>query len=71
MLFRSNTSYNPKFYDEEKIPMSEMLKHILMFYKYGGKQLYYLNTADGAGEIDLPALTPGEVTEEDCISCKL
>ena len=24
-----------------------------MFYKYGGKQLYYNNTYDGRGEIDI------------------
>ena len=65
-----NTSYNPKFYDEEKIPMSEMLKHLLMFYKYGGKQLYYFNTNDGAGEIDVP-LAKGEEDNEDCDSCKI
>ena len=46
-----NTSYNPVFYDEEKIPMSTMLQHLIMFYKYGGKQLYYFNTFDGQGEI--------------------
>ena len=33
-----NTTYNPKFYSEDKIPLSELLKHILMFYKFGGKQ---------------------------------
>jgi ribonucleoside-diphosphate reductase alpha chain len=43
-----NTTYNPRFYEDEKIPMSEMLKHLIMFYKYGGKQLYYFNTFDGA-----------------------
>jgi len=47
-----NTSYNPEFYEEEKIPMSVMLQHLVMFYKYGGKQLYYFNTFDGQGEID-------------------
>lgn len=41
-----NTSYNPKFYEDEKIPMSEMLQHILLCYKYGHKQLYYFNTND-------------------------
>jgi ribonucleoside-diphosphate reductase alpha chain len=51
-----NTSYNPQHYEDEKIPMSEMLKHMIMFYKYGGKQLYYFNTYDGQGEIDLDAL---------------
>jgi ribonucleoside-diphosphate reductase alpha chain len=68
-----NTSYNPKFYEDEKIPMSEMLKHLLMFYKYGGKQLYYFNTFDGAGEIEIkqPELEAGSVSDEDCESCKI
>jgi ribonucleoside-diphosphate reductase alpha chain len=48
-----NTSYNPQHYEDEKIPMSDMLKHLIMFYKYGGKQLYYFNTYDGSGEIDV------------------
>lgn len=52
-----NTSYNPKFYEDEKIPMSDMIKHLLMFYKYGGKQLYYFNTNDGQGEIDIDKLS--------------
>ena len=47
-----NTSYNPIFFEDEKIPMSIMLQHLVMFYKYGGKQLYYFNTFDGQGEID-------------------
>jgi len=47
-----NTSYNPIFFEDEKIPMSVMLQHLIMFYKYGGKQLYYFNTFDGQGEID-------------------
>jgi ribonucleoside-diphosphate reductase alpha chain len=47
-----NTSYNPIFFEDEKIPMSVMLQHLVMFYKYGGKQLYYFNTFDGQGEID-------------------
>jgi len=67
-----NTSYNPKFYDEEQIPMSTMLQHMLMFYKYGGKQLYYFNTNDGAGEIDVhQELAPGATDDEDCESCKI
>ena len=66
-----NTSYNPKFYEDEKIPMSEMIGHLLMFYKYGGKQLYYFNTNDGAGEYEMPVLSAGEVIDEDCESCKI
>jgi len=68
-----NTSYNPLHYDEEKIPLSEMLKHILMFYKYGGKQLYYNNTYDGAGEMEdreEPTVL-AEPEDDDCDSCKI
>lgn len=64
-----NTSYNPTFYPEEQIPMTELLKHVLMHYKYGGKTLYYNNTYDGAGEIDINKTI--QVAEEDCDSCKL
>jgi ribonucleoside-diphosphate reductase alpha chain len=71
-----NTSYNPQFYEDEKIPMSEMLQHILMCYKYGIKQLYYFNTFDGQGEINVDKLLesrPVEIEQmtdqEDCDSC--
>ena len=48
-----NTSYNPEHYEDEKVPMSVLIQDLLMFYKYGGKQLYYNNTYDGQGEIDI------------------
>ena len=71
-----NTSYNPQFYDDEKIPMSDMLRHLVMFYKYGGKQLYYFNTYDGQGEVDLDKLNAKDTVQElapideaDCESC--
>ena len=71
-----NTSYNPQFYEDEKIPMSEMLQHILMCYKYGIKQLYYFNTFDGQGEINVDKLMESRTVEveqltdqEDCDSC--
>jgi len=67
-----NTSYNPKFYPDEKIPLSDMLKHILMFYKFGGKQLYYFNTNDQSGEIEVkPTVSEVPIQDEDCDSCKL
>jgi ribonucleoside-diphosphate reductase alpha chain len=66
-----NTSYNPQHYEDEKIPMSEMIKHLLMHYKYGGKTLYYFNTYDGAGEMEDKPLAPGAVDEEDCDTCKI
>ena len=72
-----NTSYNPTFYEDEKIPMSSMLQHLIMFYKYGGKQLYYFNTYDGQGEIDVDKFDGPEqeqellddITDENCDSC--
>jgi len=70
-----NTSYNPVFFEDEKIPMSTMLQDLIMFYKYGGKQLYYFNTFDGQGEVDVNKLMdePLAQTELDddaaCDSC--
>jgi ribonucleoside-diphosphate reductase alpha chain len=73
-----NTSYNPVFYNDEKIPMSTMLQHILMFYKLGGKQLYYFNTYDGQGELDVNKMIETEVpvnnyADDDsyCESCTI
>ena len=72
-----NTSYNPENYEDHKVPMSEMIKHLVMFYKYGGKQLYYLNTFDGAGEMkEDPIITNDSIDEteddgDDCDSCKI
>ena len=60
-----NTSYNPEFYEDEKIPMSVMLQHLVMFYKYGGKQLYYFNTFDGQGEIDFDKKNKEELLGRD------
>jgi len=69
-----NTSYNPHYYEDEKIPMSEMIGHLLMCYKYGTKQLYYFNTMDGQGEIDVDKMSSKpveevEMNQEDCDSC--
>ena len=73
-----NTSYNPENYEDHKVPMSEMIKHLVMFYKYGGKQLYYFNTFDGAGEMkEDPIITndsiadPSDDDADDCDSCKI
>jgi len=76
-----NTSYNPQFFEDEKIPMSVMLQHLLLCYKYGIKQLYYFNTYDGQGEVDIDKLSSQvqepesqeqeltAVDQEDCDSC--
>ena len=71
-----NTSYNPQFFEDEKIPMSVLLQDMIRFYKYGGKQLYYFNTYDGAtDEVEEPAHPyvnqDQPIEEEDCESCVL
>lgn len=71
-----NTSYNPQHFAEEKIPMSELLTDLITFYKYGGKQLYYFNTFDGAtDDVEEPSHPYVEgtqpVDDEDCESCVL
>jgi ribonucleoside-diphosphate reductase alpha chain len=71
-----NTSYNPQFYPDEKVPMSDMLRHTLMHYKYGGKTLYYFNTYDGQGEINVAKFVEDSPVEElpdqeACESCTI
>jgi ribonucleoside-diphosphate reductase alpha chain len=70
-----NTSYNPAQYEDNKVPMSEMMKDLITFYKYGGKQLYYFNTNDLANE-DESTMERGDFDtdaeyEEYCDSCTL
>ena len=70
-----NTSYNPQFFEDEKIPMSVMLKDLITCYKYGMKQLYYFQTYDGAGddinEKQIIQLEVPEMQEENCDSCTI
>ena len=72
-----NTSYNPEHYEDNKIPMSVMIKDLITAYKYGLKQLYYFNTYDGSGEIedhhtyDTGTTETQTVSDEDCESCKI
>ena len=73
-----NTSYNPEHFEDNKVPMSQLIKDVVTFYKYGGKQLYYNNTYDGAGEMHEKEFKQIEEElsqpvdgEEDCESCKI
>ena len=67
-----NTSYNPAHFDEGKVPMSQLIGDMVSFYKYGGKQLYYNNTDDGAGEMqDEVELTQVDYDDDDCDSCTI
>lgn len=80
----ANTSYNPANYPNSKLSMEMLLNDLLIAYKYGVKNLYYMNTNDGSGEVDLDKLEgekkekgivvllpPMEAEEEDCDSCKI
>ena len=68
-----NTSYNPKYFPNEKIPVSVLLNDILIFYKFGGKNLYYFNTNDQQGEMtDKDFVNESQSTvieDETCESC--
>jgi ribonucleoside-diphosphate reductase alpha chain len=67
-----NFSYNPAHYPDGKVPMSELIGHMLSHYRWGGKTGYYLNTADGAGEIKIEyTLAQGEIDDETCDSCSI
>jgi ribonucleoside-diphosphate reductase alpha chain len=78
----SNTSYNPENYPDGKLPLQELIKDLVMCYKYGLKTLYYNNTNDGAtDEIDDGLHRPDTKVsavesetneeEEECDSCVL
>ena len=62
----TNTNYDPKRFEDGKVPMKVLLKDLLTAYTYGLKTLYYQNTRDGAGDkqqdID---------DKQDCVSCKI
>lgn len=63
----ANTNYDPTRFDSSKVPMQQLLKDLLMAYKYGVKTLYYHNTRDGMED---PQSAP---VEDDCEggACKI
>lgn len=78
----ANTSYIPGNYADGKVPMSVMLKEMLLGYKLGIKNFYYHNTHDGSGEVDVEKATtaqpkasfvlpPLPEDDGDCDSCKI
>ncbi len=46
----ANTNYDPKHFADNKVPMTNLLKDLLVAYKMGVKTLYYHNTRDGADD---------------------
>ena len=76
----TNTSYDPRHFPNKKLPLQDLMKHLVMCYKYGIKTLYYNNVNDGAtddfsGEGNVESdkkETVGENHKEDeCDSCVL
>ncbi len=63
----ANTNYDPARFKGSKVPMQQLLKDLLLAYKYGVKTLYYHNTRDGME--DPQAQEP----EDDCEggACKI
>lgn len=75
----TNLSYNPQHFPNGEIPISVMIKDILMCNKFGIKTLYYHNTIDGRDEDDAAEPVNPETVESvinddidnSCDSCKL
>ncbi|MCK5819238.1 MAG: ribonucleoside-diphosphate reductase subunit alpha [Psychromonas sp.] len=63
----ANTNYDPNQFEDGKVPMTSLLKDLLLAYKLGLKTLYYHNTRDGADDINVIA------KEDDCAggACKI
>ena len=70
-----NTSYNPEHYPDRQLPMSELLRHMVLMYKWGIRTGYYFNTLDMQGEIDTDKMIQDNTVElqddDDCEACKI
>lgn len=73
-----NTSYNNEHYENAELPMSTMIEDLVFAYNLGTKNLYYHNTGDGAGEINVANISTASSTEEtafvedeSCSACVL
>jgi ribonucleoside-diphosphate reductase alpha chain len=58
----NNLNYNPDSFSNSQIPMSQMIKDVLLSYKLGHKGLYYANTRTSVSV---------DETGEGCESCKI
>jgi len=67
----ANTNYDPYLFLNEKIPVKILLKDLLIAYKLGIKTLYYQNTRDRAGDLDLERATGMNFSNCENGSCKI
>jgi ribonucleoside-diphosphate reductase alpha chain len=73
-----NTSYNPEHHENQQLPMSELLQHMILGYKWGHKTWYYMNQFDGQGEVNVSKMMEADkdsstekVEDPTCDSCVL
>jgi ribonucleoside-diphosphate reductase alpha chain len=68
-----NTSYNPNFYPDRQLPMSELLRHQILMYKWGIRTGYYFNTLDGQQEVDSDQMIADNAGDgdESCEACTI
>jgi len=76
----ANTSYNPANYENGKLSMKMLLGDILLGYRLGVKNFYYMNTNDQAGEVDVSGVSADalaveiqlpDLPDEVCDSCTI
>ncbi|CDL80164.1 class 1a ribonucleoside-diphosphate reductase subunit alpha [Xenorhabdus cabanillasii] len=69
----ANTNYDPARFPNGKVPMNQLLKDLLLAYKYGVKTLYYHNTRDGAEDVQDDLEEVVESADSDCEggACKI
>ncbi|MDT9587424.1 MAG: class 1a ribonucleoside-diphosphate reductase subunit alpha [Candidatus Arsenophonus melophagi] len=69
----ANTNYDPTRFPNNKVPMNQLLKDLLLAYKYGVKTLYYHNTRDGAEDNQSDIKKIIESADRDCDNgaCKI
>ncbi|BGI51175.1 MAG: ribonucleoside-diphosphate reductase subunit alpha [Arsenophonus endosymbiont of Ceratovacuna japonica] len=69
----ANTNYDPTRFLNNKVPMNQLLKDLLLAYKYGVKTLYYHNTRDGSEDAQKDFIDITKFTNNNCDSeaCKL
>lgn len=69
----SNTNYDPTRFPNGKVPMNQLLKDLLLAYKFGVKTLYYHNTRDGAEDVQGDLEEVVESADSDCEggACKI
>lgn len=76
MSISTNLSYNPELYADGKLPMSQLMRDIMLCNQYGIKTLYYHNTKDGNDDGDIvedksPTIQEElpKIIDEECDSC--